>query len=319
MSNGPQGRFSNNMPQHSRNYSGSAQQNPPPIGFSYESFQTPTLQSHGQSSLVSPAATAMKQEHGQDGDVTMEDADPYNRMKYPQRPQHQHRLSSQYVPQEESAAARRYSPMTALPPPSPYAASPQHSSQGFNAYAPQSTSARQSPTRQPAYAPPPQQYYGTGNSKLHPLQLSPMQAGERTPDPYYPNSATVQLNAMFGREVKTPRQPYIPQHGNGKGPIPRFKKLNSPQDIQPRINAQPAFRRANPEGGFISPLQALTTHLPSTYRICNPNFKYESSRNPRRVLTKPSKGVKNDGYDNEDSDYILYVNDILGNEENGHK
>jgi dual specificity protein kinase YAK1 len=67
------------------------------------------------------------------------------------------------------------------------------------------------------------------------------------------------------------------------------------------------------------PLQALTTHLPSTYRICNPAFKYESTRNPRRVLTKPSKGVKNDGYDNEDSDYILYVNDILGSEESGHK
>ncbi len=66
-------------------------------------------------------------------------------------------------------------------------------------------------------------------------------------------------------------------------------------------------------------MQALTTHLPSTYRICNPSFKYESSRNPRRVLTKPSKGLKNDGYDNEDSDYILYVNDILGSEEAGHK
>jgi len=37
------------------------------------------------------------------------------------------------------------------------------------------------------------------------------------------------------------------------------------------------------------------------------------------VLTKPSKGCKNDGYDNEDSDYILYVNDILGSEETGHK
>lgn len=37
------------------------------------------------------------------------------------------------------------------------------------------------------------------------------------------------------------------------------------------------------------------------------------------MLTKPSKGVKNDGYDNEDSDYILYVNDILGHEDNGHK
>lgn len=37
------------------------------------------------------------------------------------------------------------------------------------------------------------------------------------------------------------------------------------------------------------------------------------------MLTKPSKGVKNDGFDNEDSDYILYVNDILGSEETGHK
>lgn len=70
---------------------------------------------------------------------------------------------------------------------------------------------------------------------------------------------------------------------------------------------------------ILQPLQALTVHLPATYRICNPSFKYESSRNPRRVLTKPSKGCKNDGYDNEDSDYILYVNDILGSEEAGHK
>jgi dual specificity protein kinase YAK1 len=69
----------------------------------------------------------------------------------------------------------------------------------------------------------------------------------------------------------------------------------------------------------VQPLQALTVQLPATYRICNPSFKYESSRNPRRVLTKPSKGTKNDGYDNEDSDYILYVNDILGSEEAGHK
>ena len=37
------------------------------------------------------------------------------------------------------------------------------------------------------------------------------------------------------------------------------------------------------------------------------------------MLTKPSKGVKNDGYDNEESDYILYVNDILGSEDGGHK
>lgn len=101
--------------------------------------------------------------------------------------------------------------------------------------------------------------------------------------------------------------------------VPQFQRCADLAELRPRVNAQPPFRRANPEGGFISPLQALTTHLPATYRICNPNFKYESSRNPRRVLTKPSKGAKNDGYDNEDSDYILYVNDILGSEDTGHK
>jgi hypothetical protein len=33
------------------------------------------------------------------------------------------------------------------------------------------------------------------------------------------------------------------------------------------------------------------------------------------VLTKPSKPAKNEGFDNEEHDYILYVNDILGAEE----
>jgi dual specificity protein kinase YAK1 len=44
----------------------------------------------------------------------------------------------------------------------------------------------------------------------------------------------------------------------------------------------------------------------------NPTFRYETSLNPRRVLTKPSKPASNEGFDNEDSDYILYVNDVLG-------
>ena len=50
----------------------------------------------------------------------------------------------------------------------------------------------------------------------------------------------------------------------------------------------------------------------------NPAFVYELAFNPRRVLTMPSKPMYNDGHDNEDSDYILYVNDWLGTEE-GHR
>ncbi len=66
------------------------------------------------------------------------------------------------------------------------------------------------------------------------------------------------------------------------------------------------------------PVRQLTTNIVETYRICNPNFRYESTHNPRRVLTKPSKPAHNDGYDNEDYDYILYVNDWLGTDD-GHK
>jgi dual specificity protein kinase YAK1 len=64
------------------------------------------------------------------------------------------------------------------------------------------------------------------------------------------------------------------------------------------------------------PLKALTTQLSQTYHLVNPNFRYEFSSNPRRVLTKPSQPAGNNGYDNEDSDYILYVNDVLGEQGN---
>lgn len=68
----------------------------------------------------------------------------------------------------------------------------------------------------------------------------------------------------------------------------------------------------------MQPLHLLTKNLNSTYSKCNQGFQYNASRNPRRVLTKPSKPSGNDGYDNEDCDYILYVNDILGSAE-GHR
>ncbi|EEB09755.1 CMGC/DYRK/YAK protein kinase Ppk15 [Schizosaccharomyces japonicus yFS275] len=78
---------------------------------------------------------------------------------------------------------------------------------------------------------------------------------------------------------------------------------------------QRVMRRVNPLGGYLSPLECATIHLAETYRICNPNFQFSSNQNPRRPLTKPSEGVYNHGYDNKDSDYILYVNDVLGIDE----
>lgn len=96
-----------------------------------------------------------------------------------------------------------------------------------------------------------------------------------------------------------------------------FRRVRDTRDLRPYVNPQPSGRRMDANGVFLSPLRQLTTNILETYHICNPQFRYESAHNPRRVLTKPSKPAHNEGYDNEDYDYILYVNDWLGNED-GH-
>ncbi|KAI8059038.1 kinase-like domain-containing protein [Gilbertella persicaria] len=91
-----------------------------------------------------------------------------------------------------------------------------------------------------------------------------------------------------------------------------FRKINSQADLPM------AHHQRLREGKRYGPLYMLTIELKSTYSSCSDGFKYNATSNPRRVLTKPSKACRNDGYDNEDFDYVLYVNDILGSTE-GHK
>ena len=62
-------------------------------------------------------------------------------------------------------------------------------------------------------------------------------------------------------------------------------------------------------------MKCLTSQLLSFYNQMDPNFFYSANLNPRRVLTKPSAGFKNDGFDNSENDYILHVNDIIGDRE----
>ncbi|KAI0887542.1 kinase-like protein [Annulohypoxylon maeteangense] len=296
-----------------REYGQQTTQVQPPVGFKYDQYQG-ALNSHAsQQSATSPITTPQLRDGN--GDVPMQDVhDPYGSIKYPMRPHHQSHLSggrpgNLHSPSEPSSAAQRYSPMEVLSPTSPYA--PKSATNQAQFAAPHTQ--RQSPTRGDYQSQ--SSYYTRQNSQLPPI--TPYANSQEN----YPSSAVSALDGAFANDPKSPRRtlqpaPSVPLE---KRPVPQFKKIGAVTDLRPKVNAQPPFRRANPEGGFISPLQALTVHLPATYRICNPNFKYESSRNPRRVLTKPSKGTKNDGYDNEDSDYILYVNDILGSEEAGHK
>lgn len=98
--------------------------------------------------------------------------------------------------------------------------------------------------------------------------------------------------------------------------IPQMQKCNSREDLLPTVNATPKFRRASLNSKTISPLIALTKNLITTYSLCSPDFSYQTSKNPKRVLTKPSEAKCNSGYDNVNSDYILYVNDVLGTEQN---
>lgn len=160
-----QGRYSHSTPQQQAresNPSSAQQQHPPPSSFNYEAYQNPAIPSHSQSIAASPIGTPHARAYSGDGDVAMEDADPYNRMKYPSRPNHQHRASGQHLSQEDSSAARRYSPMKALSPSSHYLTSPSQSGQSsYGTYTSQSTSARQSPTRSNPYSSPPQNYYAT--------------------------------------------------------------------------------------------------------------------------------------------------------------
>ncbi|KAI8981571.1 kinase-like domain-containing protein [Pilobolus umbonatus] len=123
--------------------------------------------------------------------------------------------------------------------------------------------------------------------------------------------------------------------------FPRYNSNSHTHDTQIILEEEPhyfdrieysgAFRIMNPEIELpyfpsrvkedkhhgVKPLLSLTVDLKATYHACNHSFQYNATNNPRRVLTKPSKASKNDGYDNDDFDYILYVNDILGSTE-GH-
>jgi dual specificity protein kinase YAK1 len=248
---GSQRRYNNNPPagqQHQgRDYNG-AGASQPPAGFTYEQYQGGS-NSHPQSMAASPTATPQMRD--QNGDVAMHDADLYSGIKYPMRPHHQHHLSnsrssSHHAPQEQSSAAQRYSPMEALSPSSPFTASPQNSQ---NPYGAQSASHRSSPTRPGAYSSP-NSYYANRPQTQQLPPITPFTSNNES----YPNSATAQLNAVFGNDPKSPRRgpPTSTPAAGGRGPVPEFTKIKSISELRPNVNAQPAFRRANPEGGFIS-------------------------------------------------------------------
>eukprot|EP00835_Amoeboradix_gromovi_P002953 NODE_180_length_15790_cov_0.586706.p11 type:complete len:112 gc:universal NODE_180_length_15790_cov_0.586706:12895-13230(+) len=62
-----------------------------------------------------------------------------------------------------------------------------------------------------------------------------------------------------------------------------------------------------------------TLKLAEFYKSCDPEFHFNPDNNPRRQLTKNGIAVSNDGCDNSEFEFILYVKDIIGNRDNQYK
>lgn len=112
--------------------------------------------------------------------------------------------------------------------------------------------------------------------------------------------------------------------GNGgKRRAGRVLKFNPPPTALPallhftivRPNGEQVFTEVGTVPATTRSINLMTEKLLEMFGQCNASFKYDKGLNPRRVLTKPSRPVYNNGHDNEKHDYILYVNDVLGNEE----
>ena len=83
-----------------------------------------------------------------------------------------------------------------------------------------------------------------------------------------------------------------------------------PQGPQTPASAAAKGTRAGGQEGGKKTLERVTVALLGVYKKCTAEFKYQTSLNPRRCLTKPSE-VEGDGFDNKDADLVVYVNDEL--------
>lgn len=131
--------------------------------------QTPTVNRTPSMPLQSPSipqGRGAEYNGDGDGDVKMEDAGQYGNSRSTMRSNHSRMPSTQLAQAEESAAARRYSPMN-LSPSSPYTATSQQS--GYQSYSPSAGQTRLSPTRSNSYMSPSSHYYASPPSKFDPV------------------------------------------------------------------------------------------------------------------------------------------------------
>lgn len=251
------------------------QQQPPPqpaaVTYGYDQYHanaaaaaaavgvTPPVLHHGNPppAVVSPMAPGHQPRDG-NGDTPMRDAhDSHAGIKYAMRPHHQPHMSGgagagrpaglhspldqqqqqQHAQQQlpPSAAAQRYSPMETFSPTSPYGPKASQFSGP-----PSQTHSPATGSNEFAKSP----YYG---GRQHNPQLPPMSPYSATPDGY-PSATVATLDGSFAHPSQSPHRQPAP----AVKPVPEFRKVRAPSDLHPKQTRQPPFRRANPEGGFIS-------------------------------------------------------------------
>lgn len=205
--------------------------------------QTHSIAHHGANPAISPQMAPGHGLRDGNGDIPMHDAhDAHAGIKYPMRPHHQShasggRPSNLQSPHEQppSAAAQRYSPMDTLSPTSPYA--PKTSQ---FAHPP---SQMQSPGGQAEYAQSPY-YGGRPSAGQHLPPIAPFAASNDG----YPSATVANLDGAYPNGPKSP----LRQNPPAPKTVPEFRKVRALTDLRPKNSRQPPFRRANPEGGFIS-------------------------------------------------------------------
>jgi len=256
-------------------------QHQPQQSSGYQAYHGISSVQTGPSSAVATPTTSRA-----DSSADYMDIDPenYSRSKYSQGQSRDQSSRQPYLQSEDSSAlTQRYSPLNSLSPQMQYTTGPNTLSQQM----PSNYQARQSPSR-PNYTNLTQSYYNqsTGSPRTsapptmqtynHPLQqqqtisqqppnisrqssmsnapqlppISIQNPGDGNSSRYYPPSATIQQTPFDqGQPSPRPGPPLTPQ----VEPVPQFSRVTGANDLQPRVHAQPAYRRANPDdGGFIS-------------------------------------------------------------------
>jgi hypothetical protein len=200
------------------------------------------------------------------------------------------RTTSDEMRHYQSSNSRHSSPMlTASPSMSPYYSTTPHLLNSINereqtmSWNQVPTQARTSPSR-PAYAfPPPGRDSVSPRSHLHsqPSPISNRHSIPHVPSNYdskaqfSPRQATHFPGTAIATSPNISPTNFSPRHAAfgmnrdpgsmmsdivySNPPLAKFRIIGSPSELTPTVNAQPKYRRANPDGGFISVRPLLMT------------------------------------------------------------